>query len=85
MEQTPKVSALWHIHLSVTKDVLAKDLPGAHPGLGAEEVTEVLVSSVPVHEHVRTEARRGLRTRLQEKEENEGLLRSGKPLRGLVI
>lgn len=85
MEQTPRVRALWHIHPSVTKDVLIQDLPGVRPRLGAEEVTEVLVFNVPVHKHLRAEARRGLRTRLQKKEENEGLVRSGKLLRGCVI
>lgn len=41
-EQTPRVSAL-------SKDLLVKDLLDAHTGLGAEEVTEVLLFNVPVH------------------------------------
>lgn len=48
-EQTPRVSALWRINVSLSKDLLVKDLLDAHTGLGAEEVTEVLLFSVPVH------------------------------------
>lgn len=69
----------------MTKDVSVKDFLGACSRLVAEEITEVLVFNVPVHEHPRAEAQWGLRPRLQEKEENEGLARSGKLLRGHLI
>lgn len=43
------MSALWRINVSPSKDLLVKDLLDAHTGLGAEEVTEVLLFNVPVH------------------------------------
>lgn len=45
LEQMPRVSAPWHIHPSMTKDVSVKDFLGACSRLGAEEIIEVLVFS----------------------------------------